>query len=93
MNFDPFPRAFYDRSAQRVAAELLGHFFLRREEAGFSGGIIVETEAYLEDDAACHAAPGWTPRNRVMFGPPGYAYVYFIYGCHFCVNAVCLPRY
>jgi DNA-3-methyladenine glycosylase len=89
--FIPLPRAFYEPSAKSVARKLLGHWLLRRTPDGFSGGAIVETEAYVENDAACHAAPGLTPRNRVMFGPPGHAYVYFIYGCHYCVNAVCRP--
>lgn len=89
--FTPLPRSFYKPSAERVARELLGHWLLRKTSAGPAGGLIVETEAYLVGDEACHAAPGLTERNRVMFGPPGHAYVYLIYGCHFCVNAVCRP--
>lgn len=85
----PLPRSFYEPSAQIVAPALLGHWLIRNTAQGPAGGAIVETEAYLADDPACHAAPGLTQRNRVMFGPPGYGYVYFIYGCHYCVNAVC----
>jgi DNA-3-methyladenine glycosylase len=89
--FKPLPRKFYEPSALIVAPQLLGHWLLRDTPEGPVGGPIVETEAYIAGDAACHAAPGLTPRNRVMFGPPGNAYVYFIYGCHFCVNVVCQP--
>jgi len=64
---------------------------IRETPNGMCGGAIVETEAYIEGDAACHAAPGLTKRNRVMFGKPGHGYVYLIYGFYFCVNAVCRP--
>ena len=87
----PLPRSFYEPTAARVAPALLGHWLIRRTPEGLVGGPIVETEAYVANDPACHAAPGLTKRNRVMFGPPGYAYVYLIYGFHFCVNAVCQP--
>ncbi len=90
-DFSALPRSFYEPSAEAVAPALLGHWLIRRTRNGVCGGLIVETEAYLKDDPACHAAPGLTERNRVMFGPPGHAYVYFIYGCHYCVNAVCRP--
>ncbi len=90
-SFSPLPRSFYEPSARAVASELLGHFLIRNTPGGPCGGAIVETEAYLVGDPACHAAPGPTPRNRVMFGHPGHGYVYLIYGFHFCVNAVCRP--
>lgn len=90
-NFKPLPRRFYAPSAEVVAPALLGHWLIRNTPDGPCGGAIVETEAYLADDPACHGAPGPTARNRVMFGAPGRAYVYFIYGNHYCLNAVCRP--
>jgi DNA-3-methyladenine glycosylase len=89
--YKPLPRSFYEPSARIVAPLLLGHWLVRNTPEGPSGGPIVETEAYLSDDPACHGAPGPTPRNRAMFGAPGHGYVYLIYGYHFCVNAVCRP--
>ena len=85
----PLPRSFYQPSAKVVAPRLLGHWLIRNTHAGPAGGPIVEVEAYLQDDPACHGAPGPTLRNRVLFGPPGHGYVYLIYGLHYCVNAVC----
>ena len=89
MEFAPLPRRLYKPSASSGAPALLGHWLIRKTENGFCGGAIVEVEAYLVDDPAAHGFIGETARNRVMYGPPGYAYVYFIYGVHFCVNAVC----
>jgi DNA-3-methyladenine glycosylase len=89
----PIEREFYNRDPRLVARELLGKLLLRRERGrALLVGRIVETEAYLgADDAAAHSAAGRTVRNAVLFGPPGLAYVYFIYGMHYCLNVSCLP--
>lgn len=92
-HLDPIPRDFFDRDPRQVASGLLGKVLLRRERGMLLAGRIVETEAYLgADDPAAHSAAGCTARNAVLFGPPGFAYVYFIYGNHFCLNVSCLPE-
>jgi DNA-3-methyladenine glycosylase len=79
------PRSFYNRSTVHVARELLGKLLVHGETAG----MVVEVEAYLgEDDLAAHSARGVTDRTRVIFGPPGHAYVYLIYGMYECLNLV-----
>jgi len=83
---------FFNRDPRRVARALLGKLLIRKTPSGILAGRIVETEAYLgEDDPAAHSAAGRTARNSVLFGPPGHAYVYFIYGTHYCLNVSCLP--
>jgi len=85
-------REFYDRDPRQVGRELLGKVLVRRQGRKLLTARIVEVEAYLgEDDAAAHAFCGRTDRNAVLFGPPGHAYVYFIYGNHYCLNVSCLP--
>ncbi len=83
---------FFNRDPRRVARGLLGKLLIRKTPSGFLAGRIVDTEAYLgQGDAAAHTAAGRTPRNAVLFGPPGHAYVYFIYGNYYCLNVSCLP--
>ncbi len=86
-------RAFFNRDPRTVSKQLLGKVLVRKQKGMVLAGRIVEVEAYLgADDAAAHAAAGRTPRNDVLFGPPGHAYVYFIYGVHYCLNISCLPE-
>jgi DNA-3-methyladenine glycosylase len=102
----PLPQSFYSRDPRTVARELLGKLLIRRqdlphppgqsfgepEDQLLLAGRIVEAEAYLGAlDPGAHAYRGQTPRNAVLFGPPGHAYVYFVYGNHYCTNVGCHP--
>jgi DNA-3-methyladenine glycosylase len=84
----PLSQSFFARSALDVAHDLIGCTFLFRG----TGGRIVETEAYRQDDPCCHGYRGKTARNAVLFGSPGHLYVYFTYGMHFCANVACEPE-
>ncbi|HEY1810443.1 MAG TPA: DNA-3-methyladenine glycosylase [Acidobacteriaceae bacterium] len=87
------PRPFYIHPPDQVARGLLGKILVRRCEGEWLSGRIVEVEAYFGlGDEAAHAFAGKTRRNEVLFGPPGFAYVYFIYGMHYCVNISCEPE-
>jgi DNA-3-methyladenine glycosylase len=85
---DRLERDFFDRSVHEVARDLVGCTLLYEG----CGGVIVETESYEADDPACHAYVGLTERTRVLFGPPGHAYVYLSYGIHSLLNAVAEPE-
>lgn len=85
----PISRRLFRNSTLEIAPQLLGVNLCRRLEDGtILTGRIVEAEAYTQDDPACHAFKGITPRSKIMFGPPGFAYVYFIYGMYHCLNVV-----
>lgn len=81
-------KSFYLKDTVEIAQKLLGCVLFRELEGKIYKSIIVETEAYTQEDAACHAYRGITPRCEVMYGEGGAAYVYFIYGMHYCVNVV-----
>src|SRR6201987_245640 len=88
----PLARSFFARDPRRVARQLLGKILIRELQGINLTARIVEVEAYLgTEDPAAHSAAGNTARTAVLFGPPGHAYVYFIYGNHYCLNVSCEP--
>ncbi|MDK2985531.1 MAG: DNA-3-methyladenine glycosylase [Clostridia bacterium] len=92
MERKPFDLSYYENDTEYVAKDLLGCQLIHYTSEGPTGGIIVETEAYLgKDDPACHSARGKTKRNETMFKGPGFSYVYLIYGIHYCYNVTTGP--
>ena len=86
---NPLPKSFYTRDTVEVARDLLGKTLVRQEGKSQISGLIIETEAYRgEEDLACHCRAGRTPRTEIMYGPPGRAYVYLIYGMYWLLNIV-----
>jgi DNA-3-methyladenine glycosylase len=86
---NPLPRRFFDRPTLKVAQDLLGKFLIRETSNGLLHARIVDVEAYIgPEDKACHASKGRTKRTEIMFGPPGFTYVYLIYGMYYCLNLV-----
>lgn len=93
MKFKTLKRSFYNRPTLEVAEEILGKFIVFNSPLGKLSARIVEVEAYIgHDDPACHASRGMTKRNRPMFGPAGFTYIYLIYGMYNCLNFVTEPK-
>jgi DNA-3-methyladenine glycosylase len=88
MNIKPLARSFFSRPTEQVAQDLLGKYIVRLFQGTLLIGKIVETESYTNEDPACHAFRGKTLRTRALFEQVGHAYIYFVYGNHFCLNAV-----
>src|SRR3989338_2180484 len=91
MKWVSLDKKFYEKTTIEIAKSLLGTYLVHESPVEKTVGMIVETEAYLANDPSCHGFRGETPRNRPMFGDPGHAYIYFIYGMYHCFNVVTAP--